>query len=419
MGAKKQIILFGLFLAQASGQGLADPKQSHDFFAPLTDGDGLRYPSIIAPLIWEVLGRVTAVSGTDGRVHLAYAARFTNQSSTPATLEKLIVIDPERANQPTGRNEVVTIKGEDVSGKFMLFSTPATMEKNNYSSDLTAGASAAVFFDVTYAQMGDVPRRISHAVTVTKPFGKEGMEQPVIHTPVEVDRSGPVVLSPPLKGSHWLNGNGCCRQIGPHRFTLSPINGAISPVETFAIDFVQLNAAGKLYSGPITDVKSYLSYGVDVLAAGAGTVVEVVRDRPDEVPGKNPPFTTIANVLGNHVIIDMGNGHYAFYAHMAPSSVSLHVGDYVRQGTRLGALGNSGNSDGPHLHFQVMDQPSALGANPLPFVFDTFKLEGRFTGSMAEAEARFLSGKPLEFHSEGSVTFRKTMPLTFDLIAFQ
>jgi murein DD-endopeptidase MepM/ murein hydrolase activator NlpD len=51
----------------------------------------------------------------------------------------------------------------------------------------------------------------------------------------------------------------------------------------------------------------------------------------------------------------------------------------VRRGDVLGQVGNSGASSEPHLHFHLMDAaggPSALAANALPFVFDSFRLEG-------------------------------------------
>ena len=45
----------------------------------------------------------------------------------------------------------------------------------------------------------------------------------------------------------------------------------------------------------------------------------------------------------------------------------------------LGLLGNSGNTDTPHLHFHVMDGPSPLLSNGLPYVFTSFTGQGRIT----------------------------------------
>jgi len=49
----------------------------------------------------------------------------------------------------------------------------------------------------------------------------------------------------------------------------------------------------------------------------------------------------------------------------------------VGTGQVMGLTGNSGSSTGPHLHFQVMDAPSAVNSNGLPYVFESFVLEGR------------------------------------------
>lgn len=46
-------------------------------------------------------------------------------------------------------------------------------------------------------------------------------------------------------------------------------------------------------------------------------------------------------------------------------------------GQVLGLLGNSGNSDAPHLHFHVMNGPSPLGSQGLPYVFERFTGRGR------------------------------------------
>ena len=102
---------------------------------------------------------------------------------------------------------------------------------------------------------------------------------------------------------------------------------------------------------------------------------------------------------GNHVVVDIGEGRFAFYAHMQPGSVRVKVGDKVKTGQVLGLLGNSGNTDSPHLHFHVMDGPSPLVSNGLPFVFNSFTGQGRltdeqplFTGGVVTIDKDALSG---------------------------
>src|SRR6185312_245751 len=82
---------------------------------------------------------------------------------------------------------------------------------------------------------------------------------------------------------------------------------------------------------------------------------------------------------GNHVVVAIGGGRYAFYAHLQPGSVRVKVGQKVKVGQVLGLLGNTGNSDGPHLHFHIMDSPHPLEANGLPYRFSNFTVEGTVT----------------------------------------
>jgi murein DD-endopeptidase MepM/ murein hydrolase activator NlpD len=113
-----------------------------------------------------------------------------------------------------------------------------------------------------------------------------------------------------------------------------------------------------------------------VLAVGAGKVVEAVDRYPDQVPNRPVPVTGRA-ADGNAVVLKLGKGVFAGYAHLVPGSVRVRRGERVREGQVLGRLGNSGSSTGPHLHFQLMNQPSILDADGLPFVLDRFKLRGR------------------------------------------
>lgn len=75
---------------------------------------------------------------------------------------------------------------------------------------------------------------------------------------------------------------------------------------------------------------------------------------------------------GEFIIIDHQNGLCTAYAHMYPNSRKVAVGDTVQQGQIIGILGNTGNSTGRHLHFEVREGSNQLynthAVNPLPYL---------------------------------------------------
>lgn len=398
-----------------------DEGQVVSYFKPLTDGDGLRYPITIGPLSWRLMGdAIQPVKGSDGLTHLAYTLFFTNSWSHPATLQSIEVVDPMKGDAMTGKNQVLTLKNEDVTGQFRIFSRQATLDKTNFAAEVPPGQSAVMHFDVTYAEGAHVPSAIAHRVVVSAPGNDDKpMQFTVTSAPLQLNCQVAMVLSPPFKGDGWVNGNGCCKEIGPHRFVMNSINGALRPTEEFAIDWIRVDAQGRLFHGNPKDVKNWYDYGADVLAVGAGTVVEVVRDLPDEPPGASPTNLTMSQVGGNRVIIDMGNGRYAEYEHLVPNSPTVHVGDYVRQGEKIGLLGNTGNTDAPHLHFQIMDRPSSLDGSALPFVFDRMQLEGRIPLDLQELEDVMKKAEPVPIDKTDAKGLKRAMPLSRDVLAFE
>ena len=80
-------------------------------------------------------------------------------------------------------------------------------------------------------------------------------------------------------------------------------------------------------------------------------------------------------LAGNYVLVE-GEEGVAFYAHLRQRSVCVEEGQCVRRGDLIGKVGNSGNSTQPHLHFHLMDSPSPLGSNGIPFVFESYTLAG-------------------------------------------
>lgn len=100
---------------------------------------------------------------------------------------------------------------------------------------------------------------------------------------------------------------------------------------------------------------------------------------PEQVPGP-PKGVTVETLAGNHVVVDMGDGNFALYAHIKTGTVAVKVGDHVKTGDVLGHLGNTGNSSAPHLHFHVMDGPSPLASRGLPYEIEGFEGQGRLDG---------------------------------------
>ncbi len=93
---------------------------------------------------------------------------------------------------------------------------------------------------------------------------------------------------------------------------------------------------------PIANVKSFHT-GTD-MACPTGTPILAAMSGKVTTTGIN-------RVYGNYVIIDHGNGYQTLYAHM--SKIIASKGQWVSQGTRIGLVGSTGYSTGPHLHFTV------------------------------------------------------------------
>lgn len=72
-------------------------------------------------------------------------------------------------------------------------------------------------------------------------------------------------------------------------------------------------------------------------------------------------FTGVSNIYGNYVIISHDNGYQTLYAHL--SKILTKKGQWVEQGSKIGLVGNTGYSTGPHLHFSVYKNGKSI--NPM------------------------------------------------------
>jgi len=155
------------------------------------------------------------------------------------------------------------------------------------------------------------------------------------------------------------------------------VDGRARVSQRYAIDWVRPEN-GSTFRGKREDNSAYHAYGAEVIAVADGTIVAVKDGIPENVPGLTSRAVpiTLETIGGNLVVHDIGQGQYAFYAHLQPGSLRVKPGDRVQRGQVLGLLGNSGNSTEPHLHFHIGNGPAILGSEGVPFVIREYELIG-------------------------------------------
>jgi murein DD-endopeptidase MepM/ murein hydrolase activator NlpD len=145
---------------------------------------------------------------------------------------------------------------------------------------------------------------------------------------------------------------------------LQPMAGPAAP-DPSSVSFEVFPVQGKCYFG---DSWGYarsggrVHLGVDIIApegkllyaVADGTITKIYADYPGAL-------------AGNGVRLTMADGTYFFYAHMLGIGEGIEVGGKVKAGQVVGAVGSTGNSGTPHVHFEVHPKGGSA-VNPYPMV---------------------------------------------------
>jgi len=352
------------------------------------------------------------VLGADGRVHLAYELLVVNPTKLFVTLDKVEAVDE------SGRS-LWSLDGDGL--------TAMTETYGGSERTLSPGGTAEVLMDVSFGKDEPLPKTVLARVSATRQqAGADGK-------PIPMAKDGPlpanftftgagtgigkaaVMVEPPLQGRGWIAVNGCCDAMTSHRGAMMSINGRLRVPERFAIDWVKLDGEGRMFTGDVSKLASYAYYGTPILAAAAGTVVNLYDAADEQVPGADAKGINTENIGGNMVVVDIGGGAFAFYAHMQRGSLKVKLGDKVTAGQVIGLLGNTGNSTAPHLHFHVMDGPSPLNANGLPFVFKEFSSSGVIP---SDDVGDIMNGEPAKIDPRLAGNHADELPLNNQVVDF-
>jgi hypothetical protein len=337
-------------------------------------------PENITPLLLDVQDAPVPFMGSDGRVHLVYELWMTNFSSADISVEKVEVLSADVVLQ--------SLNAAAIAGRLQAAGLREPAGK------LGGSVQALLFLHVTLAPGAAIPTHLSHRVTIHASAASPGW-QDITESggEITVARQPVVSIGPPLHGEGYISADSCC-DASRHTRAALPINGRVWVAQRYAVDWEELDAQGRVYVGDREKLESYTIFGKPVIAVADGVVLSATDGLPEQTPGKYPTNISLEEADGNSVILDLGELHYATYAHMQPGTIQVRVGQRVRQGQLLGLVGNSGNSIAPHLHFQVNDRPSSFASNGLPYEIKDFQITGESPGTKAFDEAEE-NGTPL------------------------
>ncbi|WOX23446.1 M23 family metallopeptidase [Streptomyces solicathayae] len=189
----------------------------------------------------------------------------------------------------------------------------------------------------------------------------------------------PVEVLPPVTG-RWSALNSPADR--------TPSHGTHQYGQTYAIDIVaesdeRARPAFAAFWPVVRHNRDFPAFGAPLLAVADGTVVHAEDGQRDHLSRNSLPAVLYLmlvesaarallgahRVTGNHLVLDLGDGTFAMYAHLQRGSLAVRPGDRVTAGQELARCGNSGNSTEPHVHFQLMDGPDLDTARGVPFTW--------------------------------------------------
>lgn len=338
----------------------------------------------LAPVEARVPFAPAPFTGSDGARHLAYELHLSNFYGDTGSLRP-------QGLQVFADNSPSPLLNMDASA-LSAWARPAAAEGTPLS--IAAGKRLVLFVWLTLPAGAPLPHALRHHIDfATEKSGITTLDGAA----VDVAKSALPVLGPPLKGGHWLAHEGPGAAQSHHWGSLVAVNGALTIPQRFALDLVGVDAKGRaVHATPErlqkTRHKDWVGYAAPVIAVADGVVRDVRDGEPEHpplTPQPEPASLTSHGLFGNYVVLEISPGVFASYAHLRSGSITVKPGQRVQRGQALGALGQSGNSAAPHLHFQLSNGTRFEGSEGIPYVFDRFQ----YFGPETEAQL-FGQGEP-------------------------
>ncbi|MBD9478840.1 M23 family metallopeptidase [Pseudoxanthomonas sp. PXM02] len=303
----------------------------------------------------------------EGQTRLFYELHLANFSRRPLDPVRVAVFDAASGAA------LATFEGEALERRF---DRSGLQWQAKAGAPIEPGRRGIVFFELALPAGTPAPGALLHRVHYRVTEG-EGETARVDGARVPVAHEAAMVIGPPLRGGPWIAIHDPSWERG-HRRVVYAIDGKARTPGRFAVDWVKLDAQGRKSRRDRGLTADAYSHGEDVLAVADATVVSVRDDLSERRRLDERSDHTLDTGSGNAIALDLGGGRYAFYGHLRPGSARVAPGDRVRKGQKIAEVGFTGSASDPQLHFNLADQPAAVGSEGLPFALDRFRSLGTY-----------------------------------------
>ena len=310
---------------------------------------------------------------TEKFMRIPYTIKTWEYEKDGLQLQKIIVLDND------SKNELFTIMSDDFRRiyKEPIPTTPL------FDWDKLTHYYLSIQLPIPLSQ--EIPTQVSHQFIFRDTIdNKDVTMDGGLFSPRKGEH--PIVIASPLKSERNLLINQST--LGYHFDVLFFLDGEIYTPERFAFDQLRLDSTFTNYFiGDPTVNESYINYR-DTLYAVADGTVNFIQDGMLENSGNlhDAPLVTANDFGGNYLVLEIGSGLYAYYCHVVPNSFLVNTGDEINEGDPIGLIGNSGNSDAPHLHFHISDGTDLFRATGVPFVLKSYTKIGNYETGLITPE---------------------------------
>ncbi|MFA6978743.1 MAG: M23 family metallopeptidase [Ignavibacteriaceae bacterium] len=355
MKTSKRNLVFGLIPLVSMIFLFLSCKEESNPVTPPVEGPSFEMNVTFAPI---------EVKSTDGKVNLLYSVQTEDFETSGYKLKDFQVLNSAINGMLCSIKDTIT----------NLLITKENISAEDYPLREYSNFRMSVGLVLDPSQ---VPQKIKHKLILVK----DGKEITIEGAETLVSQQQVTVISTPLKGERFIAGNSTTILNNIHPAFQLIYKGITRVPERFCVDWNKIDNTGNYFNGDYQICENWFIYGEQVYAVADGQVVSIKDGMPDQSPVFTQPIpTTLFDGEGNSVVIHI-NGGYVVYGHLIPNSITVKPGQIVKDGDVIGKVGNSGDSDAPHLHFGLHTDFPYYISEGLPYYINTLEKTGS-TGKM-------------------------------------